>query len=257
MKKSFSVLLLLSLSFFGCSKIEEIDNSEIPILYTLTISDITYNSAKSGGINIQDNGSSISQKGVCWSISHNPTVQDNKTIDGSNTDNFSSTLADLNEETTYYVRAYARNEKGVGYGEEESFTTGSSTFIIPCSPINNSIIFNSQNHTFNNVYATGTGVLYGEYEIEGTGSMSDLRIGFSQAPATGIYTTKGPTSFIGNNECVVSGTFSNYHYVASSNASVYVTKIGIGQYTASFCNLNFSSGSIFYTFNSNGNLTTN
>ena len=75
--------------------------------------------------NITNNGgSSVTERGVCWSISENPTVDlITKTIDGSGTGAFTSSLTGLEGNTTYHVRAYATNSKGTGYGNAESFTT--------------------------------------------------------------------------------------------------------------------------------------
>ena len=92
-------------------------------LSTATVTNITTNSATSGG-NITDDGSSpITARGICWSASPNPTISDSKTSDGSGTGSFISQITGLTENTTYYVRAYATNEIGTGYGNEISFTT--------------------------------------------------------------------------------------------------------------------------------------
>lgn len=52
-----------------------------------------------------------------------PTVDDNKTTEGSGEGDFTSNISDLISNTTYYVRAYATNEKGTSYGEELKFNT--------------------------------------------------------------------------------------------------------------------------------------
>lgn len=67
-------------------------------------------------------GSSVTARGVCWSTSHNPTVNDSHTSEGSGTGRFSSNISGLATGTTYYVRAYATNSVGTAYGEERSFT---------------------------------------------------------------------------------------------------------------------------------------
>ena len=69
-------------------------------------------------------GGSISARGVVWSSSPSPTVDLlTKTVNGTGTGNYVSYLSNLNSGTTYFVRAYASNSAGTGYGDEVSFTT--------------------------------------------------------------------------------------------------------------------------------------
>ena len=94
----------------------------IPILTTNDIIDITAISATGGG-NIFDDGLSVTARGVCWSTSPNPTVNDSHTTNGTGTGSFTSNITGLEISTTYYVRAYATTSAGTGYGEQVSFTT--------------------------------------------------------------------------------------------------------------------------------------
>lgn len=90
-------------------------------LTTKSISDITLSSANSGGVIIDDGDFAITARGVCWSTSQNPTIDDAYTTDGTGTGSFTSNITGLSEWTTYYVRAYATNVKGTSYGDEQSF----------------------------------------------------------------------------------------------------------------------------------------
>ncbi len=94
-----------------------------PTVTTNSVSNITFESATCGGNVTDDGGANVTARGVCWSTSQNPTINDNKTSDGSSTGIFTSQLSNLSENTKYYVRAYATNEKGTSYGEQKSFTT--------------------------------------------------------------------------------------------------------------------------------------
>ena len=97
---------------------------ELPTVTTKTVSEITATTAKSGGNVTDDGGGTVTARGVCWSsTSSSPKVNDSHTIDGKGTGSFNSTLTDLKPNTTYYVRAYAINEKGTVYGPLKSFTT--------------------------------------------------------------------------------------------------------------------------------------
>ncbi|OFY67154.1 MAG: hypothetical protein A2Y71_03965 [Bacteroidetes bacterium RBG_13_42_15] len=99
----------------------------IPILVaTLTTDEvisITETSAVSGGNITDDGGAFITERGICWSTEGNPTVSNDKTIDGSGTGSFTSNLTGLPCGRTYYVRAYAVNSAGIAYGSQRSFTT--------------------------------------------------------------------------------------------------------------------------------------
>ncbi len=111
-------------------------DSGLPIITTNIITNITNNSAKSGGNVIDEGATNVTMKGVCWSTSPNPTNNNvyYRTIDGSGAGEFVSEITGLNPNTTYYVRAYATNSYGTAYGSENSFTTSpQSTPIVSTS----------------------------------------------------------------------------------------------------------------------------
>ena len=64
-----------------------------------------------------DGGLPISSRGVCWSTTPEPTVDDNQVIGNDIVGGFSCDLNVL-DATTYYVRPYATNSKGLAYGEQ-------------------------------------------------------------------------------------------------------------------------------------------
>lgn len=99
------------------------DDKSIPILSSTEITEITKTTAKSGGNITDDGGATVTARGVCWSTSQNPTISDSKTEDGTGVGNFTSSISGLEPNTMYYVRAYATNSEGTGYGNELSFTT--------------------------------------------------------------------------------------------------------------------------------------
>jgi uncharacterized protein (TIGR02145 family) len=100
----------------------------VPVLTTADVGSISYTTALSGGTVTSSSGSDITVKGVCWSTSPNPTITDAKTSDGSGNGSFVSNLTGLLPGTTYYVRAYATNSVGTGYGNELPFMTVSVGF---------------------------------------------------------------------------------------------------------------------------------
>jgi uncharacterized protein (TIGR02145 family) len=95
-----------------------------PIVYTAEIiTDITGTTATSSGYVTSDMGLPITARGVCWSTSHNPTITDANTFNGTGISSFTSYLTGLKPNTSYYLRAYATNSAGTGYGAEISFNT--------------------------------------------------------------------------------------------------------------------------------------
>lgn len=92
-------------------------------LTTLPIGNITDIAATTGGNITNDGGTAITNRGVVWSTTQNPTTANNSITNGSGTGSFTSNLTGLTANTTYYVRAYATNSAGTAYGNELSFTT--------------------------------------------------------------------------------------------------------------------------------------
>ncbi len=98
-------------------------NTTIPVLITDAASAITNTTAVCGGIITNDGGAPITARGVCWGTNLNPTIDSSKTFDSVGTGSFSSHITGLITNTTYYVRAYATNIAGTGYGGVITFTT--------------------------------------------------------------------------------------------------------------------------------------
>ena len=114
-QNGFIYSLLVGLVFFtACNNNATIVT--IPILTTTDVSNLTPPTGTSGGTIISDGGSVIISRGVCWSTASNPTISDRKTSNETGTGVFSSTLTGLSADSTYFVRAYAINSAGVGYG---------------------------------------------------------------------------------------------------------------------------------------------
>jgi len=97
----------------------------IPTVTTTAASNILATTASSGGNVTFWGGDTITSRGICWSTAPNPTTSNNVTVSGNGAGSFSSTLYNLSPSTTYYLRAYAVNSLGTGYGNEISFSTQS------------------------------------------------------------------------------------------------------------------------------------
>jgi uncharacterized protein (TIGR02145 family) len=126
MKTTFKILtlILVAVLYHSCKK--DTTSLSVPTLVTNDITSLTHIHAFSGGIiTSDDNGMTTLSRGVCWSTSPNPTISDSKTSDlfGLSPGYFGSFISGLSANTTYYVRAYATNNTGTGYGQEIQFVT--------------------------------------------------------------------------------------------------------------------------------------
>jgi len=110
-----------STSYGEVKKFRTLDG--LPILTTDTITEINFNSAKSGGNITSNGGDSILARGVCWSTSDFPTISDSNTIDSIGLGSFTSLIKNLLPNTTYFVSAYATNSIKTAYGSIKKFTT--------------------------------------------------------------------------------------------------------------------------------------
>lgn len=128
------VLLVITIISFGCKKQnnevnENGDNAEVKVT-TYAPQAITENTVVCGGDAIVlQQGLSLSQIGICWSMNENPTIND-QCLSSSNWQSpFVCTLRGLESGTTYYYRAYALRGLIVYYGEEKMFSTLSSPVV--------------------------------------------------------------------------------------------------------------------------------
>lgn len=106
------------------------NGASTPTVNTVNVTQITANSAKSGGNVIDNGGAPVTARGVCWSTGPNPTIANNRISNGTGTGAFTSYLTNLSENTTYYVRAYATNSIGTAYGGQFQFTTKSAVLSV-------------------------------------------------------------------------------------------------------------------------------
>ncbi len=93
------------------------------ILSTSSVSSINATTASSGGNITSDGGGEITERGICWSTTENPDLNDSHSSNGTGSGSFVSSMSGLIPETFYYVRAYATNSVGTSYGENRSFWT--------------------------------------------------------------------------------------------------------------------------------------
>ena len=99
-------------------------NCDKPTVLTGSFSNIGRIAATCSYSSVTNNGGgTVTERGICWSTSPSPTIHDSHIANGSGTGSFTIDMKVLQAGTTYYVRAYAVNEAGAGYGTEKTLTT--------------------------------------------------------------------------------------------------------------------------------------
>jgi hypothetical protein len=86
--------------------------------------------AMSGGNVTSDGNASITDRGIVWATSSDPTFENNKVSGGSGLGTFNTSfgspyrndISALTVGAVYYVRAYATNSVGTVYGNQQSYT---------------------------------------------------------------------------------------------------------------------------------------
>jgi uncharacterized protein (TIGR02145 family) len=113
-------IYLLAIILFGCT----INTPNNPTLTTNPATNITSNSALSGG-NITNNGNAtITETGICLSEYPFPNIYYLNIPSGSTSSSFTCSITGLNPNTFYYIRSYALNSSGLyGYGNQQTFYT--------------------------------------------------------------------------------------------------------------------------------------
>lgn len=112
------IAAFLGLLSTGCQKetnaLAEVETSDAVVLNSDTVKVI--------GRVIADNGTPVTERGICWSKSDNPTLEDSKRVEGEGTGSFESIITGISLETEYHVRAFAINQAGTAYGNSIVFT---------------------------------------------------------------------------------------------------------------------------------------
>ncbi|MBK9330535.1 MAG: hypothetical protein IPM95_14855 [Sphingobacteriales bacterium] len=128
-KMSFVLLLIGSITT-ACKKTEELT------VTTATPTNVTETTATLGGNVTNDGGNPVTERGICLSDESNPTIDDANDVHfemGSGLGAFTDNYEGFDPNTTYHVRAYAKNANGVAYGEDITFETTASA---ACSVVN-------------------------------------------------------------------------------------------------------------------------
>jgi hypothetical protein len=92
------------------------------LLPTVETTSATYNYSTNKAtcvVKVTSNGGcALTERGICWSTSKQPTIADTKYASGTSIGQFYAMMSGLSMNSIYYVRAYATNCVGTAYGAQ-------------------------------------------------------------------------------------------------------------------------------------------
>ena len=118
-----------------------------PTVTTSEATNVSQTTARAGGTVTNDGGSNVI-RGICWNTTGNPTTDDNPMFSGSGLGDFTVMMNGLTPNTTYYVKAFAKNTAGTAYGDGITFKTS--------SPVNEAWLYYGDD-TFNTAWGLNDG----------------------------------------------------------------------------------------------------
>ena len=116
----------------------------VPEVMTMSVTEMTFNSANVSGKVVSEGVDEVTERGICWSMEGDPDLDDNVIPCGSGLGEFSCTITDLEPETYYSYRAYAKNSAGVGYGETFGLVTPEGPVVFPNGILPGKFTINAQ-----------------------------------------------------------------------------------------------------------------
>ncbi len=205
--KLFVFVVAIILGASSCNDDED-TVLKVPVISTAEVTEITALSAISGGSITSDQGYGVTARGICWSTNATPTITDSITNDGAGGGDFTSNFSNLNAATTYFVRAYATNANGTGYGMALSFTTSNGLSSITTTEVAS--------------ITAKTAICGGNITSDGGATISARGVVWGNSENPTIDSNQGITtnnSGIGSWDCTLSGLNPNTIYYVRAYAT--------------------------------------
>ncbi len=188
-----------------------------PTVSTGTATSVTDTSASLSGEVTDTGGEALMERGFVYGTSSNPTTADNKKVaSGTGIGSISESITGLQDNTTYYFRAYATNSAGTAYGANKSFKTD-KTINLPEIETGDVLFFGSD-----------TVMVEGEVISNGGGNVTKIQIEYDkgETPPPSYKTKKIPPSTMGKfrvliDENVVPGEKHYYRFYIINEAGYY------------------------------------
>lgn len=200
---------------------------------TTSATSITQTTASTGGNVTSDGNATITERGVCYSLSTTPTISNTKVIVSGTTGSFTANLTGLAPGATYYVRAYATNSVGTAYGTQVNFTTLNVPAVPTSATTENATNITSTGATLNGTVTTGNessqSFLFCGFEYGLTNTYGNATSANPYAIANGELTPRNVNS-------VITGITNSltYHYRTKLTDNNGITVYGLDKtFTAS------------------------
>ncbi|RNB89517.1 hypothetical protein EDM56_09995 [Brevibacillus fluminis] len=162
-----------------------------------TVTNLTSSGATVGGEVTGDGNDPITERGIVYATSANPTTSNTKVTTLGTTGTFSVNLTGLSANTSYHYRAYATNGQGTSYGTDQTFTTSavqstlnptSATFdkydqAVGHADVTTTITPNG--NTLSDVTLSGTSIGAGNYSYDSTSHVLTLKKAYLATLGTG------------------------------------------------------------------------
>jgi uncharacterized protein (TIGR02145 family) len=125
---NFLFIALIFVFSFGCKKSDSSPPPTYPTVTTTALTNINSNGATAGGTIVSNGNAAITQSGIVWSKTNTtPSLTDSMVAGTTSSGSFTTNLTNLNFNTVYYIRAFATNSVGTGYGNVVTLNTANDT----------------------------------------------------------------------------------------------------------------------------------
>ena len=119
MHKRIYIITLILLSIWACKKVDVLRITKV------TSDEVIVEKTQVSAIGtiIDQAKEGVATFGHCWSTNINPSIDDNKTTltDVNLGSAYTSNISNVNYNTTYYIRSYAKEGEQITYGEQQDF----------------------------------------------------------------------------------------------------------------------------------------